>query len=238
MPKKTRHIIAIGGGGFSTPNNNGLIELYFLKQTGKKTPKVCFIPTASGEADKYIIDFYKFFGKLGCKTSHLSLFEPPTKDLEDFILDKEAIYVGGGNTKSLMALWKEWRLDILLKKAWASGIVLGGVSAGANCWFEECVTDSIPGDLTALKCLGFLKGSCCPHYDSEKNRRPSYQRLLKEGHLTNGYAIDDFAALHFIHDQLAKVVVSKPKAHAYKVYKDKKHIIEEKLDTLFIRPLA
>ena len=174
MNSNIKQIIAIGGGGFSkfgdySPKNL-LIEEYILKQTGKERPSICFIPTASGEAPKYIVDFYRAFGTFDCRTSHFSLFEPPTADIEAFFLEKDAIYVGGGNTKSLIALWKEWQLDQCLKKAYEHGVLLSGISAGANCWFEECVTDSIPGELTSLKCLGFLKGSCCPHYDGEEKR--------------------------------------------------------------------
>ncbi len=178
-----------------------------------------------------------FFGQLNCKPSHLSLFDLPSSDLESFILEKDAIYVGGGNTKSCLALWKEWKLDVYLKKAWEAGVVLSGISAGANCWFEECVTDSIPGNLTALKCLGFLKGSCCPHYDGEKNRRPTYHQLLQENKLSNGLAIDDHVALHYIEDQLTRVVRANEKGSAYKVEKSNQKIHEEKLESIFIGDL-
>src|ERR1700722_9005940 len=183
MNSNIKQIIAIGGGGFSkfgdySPKNL-LIEEYILKQTGKERPSICFIPTASGEAPKYIVDFYRAFGTFDCRTSHFSLFEPPTADIEAFFLEKDAIYVGGGNTKSLIALWKEWQLDQCLKKAYEHGVLLSGISAGANCWFEECVTDSILGELTSLKCLGFLKGSCCPHYDGEEKRETAYHSLIQ-----------------------------------------------------------
>lgn len=232
------HIIAIGGGGFSkfgeySPENS-LIEEYVLKQTGKSNPSILFIPTASGEAPKYIIDFYRFFGNLDCKPSHLSLFELPTSDLESFILDKNVIYVGGGNTKSMLALWKEWKLDIYLKKALDSGVVLAGISAGANCWFEDCVTDSIPGDLTALKCLGFIPGSCCPHYDGEKKRRPTYHQLIQNKKISNGIAIDDNVAVHYINHQLEKVVKCKDFGAAYKVYNENNLIKEKRIEATFL----
>lgn len=233
-----QQIIAIGGGGFSkygeySPRNS-LIEEYLLKQTRKATPSICFIPTASGESPKYIIDFHRFFGDLDCKPSHLSLFELPTSDLESFILEKDAIYVGGGNTKSMIALWKEWNLDIYLKKALESGVVLAGISAGANCWFEQCVTDSIPGDFTALQCLGFLSGSCCPHYDGEKNRRPAYQNLIQTRQVSNGVAIDDNVALHYVDSQLEMVVRSADKGAAYKVINDNGGIREDEIAATFI----
>lgn len=231
--KIKKHIIAIGGGGFHKyrkfSTNNVSIEQYFLEQTQKEQPKICFIPTASGEAEKYIIDFYQAFSHYNCIPSHLSLFTPHTKDLETFILAQDAIYVGGGNTKSMLALWKEWNLDTYLKRAWEQGIVLGGASAGSICWFEEGVTDSIPGGLTALKALGFLKGSNCPHYDGEVERKPAYHKLLHEEQLSAGIAIDDNVAVHFIDNNIAKIIKRNPGGNAYHVRKHNNAIVEETL---------
>lgn len=215
-----KQIIAIGGGGFSKFGSyspiNFSIEKYFLQQTKKKSPKICFIPTASADSPTYIVNFFRAFNTLNCQPSHLSLFDPPTADLESFLLDQDAIYVGGGNTKSMLAVWREWKLDKILKKAWDQGVVLGGISAGALCWFEEGVTDSIPGNLTALKCLGFLKGSHCPHYDGETLRRPAYHHLIQRG-MAPGIAADDHVALHFIDRKLAHVVRANDSGQAYNV---------------------
>ena len=115
-----------------------------------------FIPTASGDADNYILRYYKFFNHKNCDPSHLSLFNPPTRDLESFILEKDIVDVGGGNTKNLLALWTEWGLDHVLRKAWNQGVILAGVSAGSICWFEEGVTDSIGDGLEPIECLGLL----------------------------------------------------------------------------------
>lgn len=234
-----KQIIAIGGGGFSKFGDyvpkNLLMEEYILKQTGKNQPSICFIPTASGDSPKYIVDFYKAFGTLSCRTSHFSLFEPPTSDIEAFLLEKDAIYVGGGNTKSMLALWKEWKLDLCLKVAYEHGVVLSGISAGANCWFEECVTDSIPGKLTALECLGFLKGSCCPHYDGEKNRKPAYHSLIQTGKISNGIAIDDYAAVHYTDGSIAKVILTNESAGAHLVSKEIDRIEEKRLEALFLK---
>jgi len=150
------------------------------------------------------------------------------------MLKKDIIYVGGGNTRNLLLLWKEWGLDRILKKAWERGIALSGVSAGSICWFEEGVTDSIPGNLTPLKCLGFLRGSNCPHYDGEKGRRPAYHRLLTEKKIKTGYAADDGVALHFIGDILNRVVSSRPKAHAYKVGLKKGKVAEEPIIPVYL----
>ncbi|MBP2078790.1 peptidase E [Oceanobacillus polygoni] len=226
-------LIALGGGGFSMEPENPLLDLYVLQQSGKINPKICFIPTASGDSDNYISRYYNFFNKQICKPSHLSLFKPQTRDLESFLLEKDIIYVGGGNTKNLLILWKEWGLDKIIKRAWEQEILLAGISAGAICWFEEGVTDSFGDGLEPLKCLGFLKGSNCPHYDGEINRRPTYQKLIAERKIKPGIAVDDGVALHYIDGELNEIVSSRPKAKAYKVYFDKE-IKEVELETKFL----
>lgn len=226
-------LIALGGGGFSMEPENPLLDLYVLQQSGKINPKICFIPTASGDSDNYISRYYNFFNKQICKPSHLSLFKPQTRDLESFLLEKDIIYVGGGNTKNLLILWKEWGLDKIIKRAWEQEILLAGISAGAICWFEEGVTDSFGDGLEPLKCLGFLKGSNCPHYDGEINRRPTYQKLIAERKIKPGIAVDDGVALHYIDGELNEIVSARPKAKAYKVYFDKE-IKEVELETKFL----
>jgi dipeptidase E len=228
-----RQVIALGGGGFSMEPENPLLDLYIISQSDKINPRICFIPTASGDSDNYISRFYNFFDKQRCEPSHLSLFKPPTRDLENFILEKDIIYVGGGNTRNLLVLWKEWGLDAILKKAWEQGIVLAGISAGSICWFEEGVTDSYGDELEPINCLGFLKGSNCPHYDGEANRRPSYQELVAKGNIKSGIATDDGVALHYADHKLKDIVSSRPNAKAYKVYFDKT-VKEIELETKFL----
>ena len=138
---------------------------------------MCFIGAAHGDADAGRLRFYAGFSQFDCKPTHLPLFARTPRDLESFVLEHDGIYVGGGNTRSLLAVWREWQLDVYLRKAYERGIVLGGASAGSICWFEQGVTDSIAGPLTALDCLGFLPCSNCPHYDSEVLRRPTYRKL-------------------------------------------------------------
>lgn len=228
-----RQIIALGGGGFSMEPENPLLDSYILQQSGKANPKICYVPTASGDADICISWFYDFFKKQECHPSHLSLFKPPTRDLEGFILDKDIIYVGGGNTKNLLALWKEWGLDSIMREAWEQGIVLAGISAGSICWFEEGVTDSYGDKLEPLTCLGFLKGSNCPHYDGEVDRRPSYHELISSKIIQPGIAADDGVAIHYIGQEVHRIVSSRPNAKAYKVYFDKQ-LKEEELETVFL----
>ena len=228
-----RQIIALGGGGFSMEPDNPLLDLYLLKQVEKTKPKTCFIPTASGDSDNYISRYYNFFNQQNCNPSHLSLFEPRTRDLESFILEKDIIYVGGGNTKNLLALWKEWGLDDILRKAWNQGVILAGLSAGSICWFEERVTDSFGDGLESIKCLGFLKGSNCPHYDGEIERRPAYHKLVESKRIQSGIAVDDGVAIHYKEQEISKIVSSRPNAKAYRVSFEKK-VIETELQTEFL----
>jgi dipeptidase E len=229
-----KHIIALGGGGFSMEPDNLLLDEYVLKQSNKQNPKICFIGTASGDAESYIFRFYTSFLTLSCRPRHLSLFKLPTRDLESFLLDQDVIYVGGGNTRSLMALWKEWSIDDYLRTAWQSGVVLAGVSAGSICWFEEGLSDFFPSELNKVKCLGFLRGSNCPHYDSEPGRRPVYQRLIMDGQLIGGVAADDGVALHYVGTDLKYVVSSRPQAKAYSVTKNCNQLQESALMPTFL----
>lgn len=229
-----RQIIAMGGGGFSMEPDNPLLDRYILQQSGKRTPKVCFVPTASGDAEGYIQRFYAAFRQLDCEPSHLSLFKPPTYDLESFVLEKDVIYVGGGNTKNLLALWREWGLDRIMRKAWEEGVVLAGISAGSLCWFEEGVTDSFGTRLDRIACLGLLPGSNCPHYDGEPERRPAYHRMLEEGRIGPGYAADDGVALHFVDRELREVVSSRPEARAYRLERVDGRAVETVLPTRYL----
>lgn len=228
------HIIAMGGGGFSMEPENLALDRYVIAQTGKPNPRVCFLAQASGESLDYTVRFYNAFNQLGCQAAHLSLFQPHTADLESFLMSQDVIYVGGGNTKSMLALWREWGLPGILRRANHNGVVLAGISAGSICWFEQGLTDSIPGDLTALPCLGFLAGSCTPHYDGEAQRRPFYHRLVGSGELMAGYAFDDSAAGHFVDGVLHRCVSSRPTARGYSVTVKEGQVIESPLDTHYL----
>lgn len=232
--KVKRQIIALGGGGFSMEPENPLLDSYILKQSNKEKPKICFIGTASGDSQDYIDRFYNFFNKMPCEPTNLSLFKPSTDRIEKLLLSQDIIYVGGGNTKSMLAVWKEWELQKALKKAYKKGIILAGISAGSICWFEQGVTDSIPNRISRIKGLGFLEGSNCPHFDGEENRRPEYKRLLKGQKIKSGVAADDGAALHYINEELFTVVSSRINAKAYKLFREKKQVLEEELKTIYL----
>ena len=224
----TRRLVVLGGGGFSMEKSRAL-DRYFLAATGKAKPRICFVGTASGDAESYLYKFYEAMAGLECQAAHLSLLRPPTSDLSSFVLEHDAIFVGGGNTRSLLALWREWGLDTALREAYNQGIVLGGISAGMICWFEYGITDSSPGALTPLPCLGWLPGTACPHYDGEAERRPSFHRSLAEKRIPGGYAADDGVALHFVDDELHEVVTSRPNARAYRLENEGDLVVERTL---------
>lgn len=224
-----RQIVAMGGGGFSTEADNHALDRYLIQQLPGERPRVCFLGTASGDAESYILNFYTVFTALGCEPMHFSLFRPSTPDIRSFLMSSNAIYVGGGNTRSMLALWREWGVDQILRDAYESGILLAGVSAGANCWFEACVTDAVPGTLRPLPGLGLLPGSFCPHYDGERDRRPAFHEMVRDGRLPDGYAADDGAALHFLDGELYAVIASRQEARAYALNREGTAVGEEAL---------
>ncbi|MCL6442361.1 MAG: peptidase E [Alicyclobacillus sp.] len=229
-----RQIVAIGGGGFSMEPENPLLDQYVLRQTNRSNPKVCFIPTASGDAEGYIQKFYQSFNQFDCELSHLSLFNPHTTDLRSFVLEQHLLYVGGGNTRNLLVLWREWGLDDVLRSAWEAGVVLAGISAGAMCWFDEGLSDSYGPELDRLQCLGFLPGSMCPHYDSEPERRTLFHTLLEQGRIQPGFALDDGVALHYIDTTLHAVISSRPNKNAYRLSIQDNEVMEEAMTPVFL----
>ena len=214
-------IVAMGGGGFSMEPDNPLLDdaiLAFGRDVrGRSRPRVCFVPTASGDAEAYIQLFHDAFAGRA-ETSHLALFERTIDDIRAFLLDHDVIYVGGGNTANLLAVWRVHGVDRAIRAAWDAGVVLSGLSAGSLCWFEGGTTDSFGSALAVLDDgLGFLPGSHCPHYDGEPERRPHYRRLVGEGRLAAGFAADDGAALVFRGRELERVISSRPDARGYRV---------------------
>lgn len=225
--KRPKQIVALGGGGFSMEPDNLLLDRYVVGLTGKEKPRVCFLPTASGDAQQYVFRFYRHFKKLTKKqASHLMLTPPSKPDLRAHLLSQDAIYVGGGNTINMLKIWREFGVDEILREAYEQGIVLAGISAGSICWFEWGLTDSIPGRLTPIQCLGLLEGSNCIHYDGEAERRPAFQKEIASGKMPAGYAADDGVGLHFVDGELYKVVSSRPDARAYRV-EAKDHVVHE-----------
>jgi peptidase E len=228
---KKRQILAIGGTALPIETGNLKLVDYFLRQTGRRKPKVAFVGAAHGDADAGRLRFYAAFSQFSCRPTHLPLFARTPRDLASFVHEQDAIFVGGGNTRSMLAVWREWELDRHLRDAWNAGIVLGGASAGSICWFEYGVTDSVAGPLTAMPCLGFLPGSNCPHYNSEPARRPMFRKMVARATVPEGLAADDGVALHFIDTRLARIVSSEPRAKAYRVRKSRNRAVETRLPT-------
>ena len=192
---------------------------------------MCFLPTAVGDSDWGIAVFYECFPASLCEPSHLRLFGVPQADVRGRLLAQDAIYVSGGNTANALAIWAVHGVDVALREAWESGVVLGGPSAGGICWFEAGITDSFGPELALLpRALGLLAGSFCPHYDGEPERRPAYERLIREGALPAGWAADDAVALRFEGSELAEVVTERPGATAYRVEPRDGGAVETPLD--------
>jgi peptidase E len=227
-------ILAIGGMALPPELDNLLLVEYFLAQTRRKKPKVLYVGTATGDSDIGRLRFYAGFSQFDCKPSHLPLFARTPRDLESLVLEQDAIFVGGGNTRSMLAVWRDWGLDRWLRIAWERGVVLGGGSAGSICWFEYGVTDSVAGPLTALPGLSFLPGSNCPHYDSERDRRPTFRRMVASGRMPEGVAADDGVALHYVDGKLARIVSSRPKAKGYSLKRSGKRAVEKALPTRYL----
>ena len=156
-----------------------ILYAIYLSLSNKEKPNICFIPTATGDNDSYKVNYYDVFTKFNCNPTHIDFFKR-TIDLSSHIPEQDIIFVGGGNTKSMLAVWKDWGLDVLLRDAYENGTVMSGVSAGAICWFEKGITDSWAHDLAVMDCLGFVNGICCPHYDEEPARRPFVEKVLKD----------------------------------------------------------
>jgi peptidase E len=215
-----RQIVAFGGGGFSMEAGNPLLDEYVLglaAAAGRDRPKVCFLPTASGDADHYIVRFYRHFPASRCEPSHVSLFRRDcgTDDVRAHLLDQDLLYVGGGSVICLMGVLRAHGLDVALREAWEAGVVLCGLSAGSLCWFSEAMT-GYHGSSRPIQGMGLIPASNAVHYDKEAHRRPAYHEAVAAG-MPGGYAADDGAALHFVGEELARVVSSRRAARAYRV---------------------
>jgi peptidase E len=238
MESVVRQIVALGGGGFSMEAGNPPLDDYVLSLTRRDRPKVCFIPTASGDADHYVVRFYREFTARGADVSHVSLFRRDRGagavegDIASHLLAQDLIYVGGGSVVSLLGAWLGHGLDRMLEAAWRNGTVLCGLSAGSLCWFEEAVT-AFHGPPQRVRGLGFLPHSNCVHYDGEPERRTDYHRYVGEGMIA-GYGVDDGAALHFVGDELYAAVSSRRRAGAHRVESVGGEVLETALPVRYL----
>jgi len=224
MEKITKKIIAIGGGGF-THESDDTLDQFFLDQCSKKKIKLGFLATASKDDVKKISLFYKKFENKNLELSHFNL----TQKIDGFsswILNKDIIYVGGGNTSFMLDIWRKNSLDKIFKKAYENGIVLAGVSAGAGCWFDWILSDSVGPGLKPLKGISLISGSCTPH-SSEEKRINQFELNIKNGELPPGLAIDDGVAVLFIDGKPSEVYSSRKNHKAYFIDTNKKISLEE-----------
>ncbi|MEO0409363.1 MAG: peptidase E [Cyanobacteria bacterium P01_A01_bin.135] len=233
-------IVAMGGGGFSMEPDNPLMDDFILSLAPRQPAKVCFIPTASAESPQYLVKFYRAFSGRAIPVD-LTLFDPSsmprqpshTHEIADFVAEQDILYVGGGNTANLLAMWRAHGVDRALHQAWQRGAILCGVSAGMLCWFRDGLTDSF-GELAVLRDgLGLIDASACPHYDSEAERPEAYRQAIAAG-LPAGYAADDAAALHFQGTELVEAIASQDGASAYWVERVDGQVRQTKLETRFL----
>ena len=215
-------IIAIGGGEVREKSTLQ-IDKEIISFSGKKNPKLLFIPTASSDAEGYFLGIKEYFGNLGCSVDVLYLIreKPTKKEIESKILNADIIYVGGGNTLKMMTLWRKLGVDILLEKALKKNIVLCGLSAGSICWFKYGNSDSRKftsnnNQLIKVSGLGFIEALHCPHYDVEPHRQEDLKRMMKNNPLV-AIAIENDCAIQ-IENENYKIITSNPKAKAYKIY--------------------
>src|SRR5437016_10351919 len=219
MSARLPQIVALGGGGFSMEKDGSALDDYTLSLTASPRPRVCFLPTASGDADHYVVRFYRRFAS-DCDATHVSLFRRDQgtgleDDLATHLLSQDLIYVGGGNVVSMLGAWRAHGLDTVLRRAWRRGIVLCGPSAGSLCWFEQALS-AFHGAPRAIRGLGLLPYSNCVHYDAEPQRRDQYHRLVADG-MRDGFAVDDGVALHFEGTTMTRAVSDRRSGRAYRV---------------------
>ena len=219
-----RRILAIGGGGFLMEDASSPIDAQVLGLTGKTKPRVCFVSTPSGDLPEHIEKFYAAFSTAACQPSHLAFFRQPSAGsvplaaFRDHLLTQDAIYVGGGNTKSALGVWREWGAAEVFAQAYAAGVLLAGVSAGAMCWFEAGLTDSYWGaGYQPLSCLGLLPGGCGVHYHSDPERTSRLHAAIAASAVPPSVAIDDFAAVLFENEVVSNAFAWQPGASAYRV---------------------
>jgi dipeptidase E len=215
---EVRRILAIGGGGFSARPADPELDRYVVEQARVPEPRICLLPTASGDPDDQIQRFYRAFHDLQCTPSHLSLFHLGSRplDIRQRLLGQDVIYVGGGSMSNLLAIWRVHKLDEILCEAWRRGIVLCGISAGSMCWFRAGVTKS-HGAPRVTGGLGFLPYSNSVHWSSEPERRLVFRKAVQAGEAAPGFGVDDGAALLFAGTELVETVRTQRSAGAFHV---------------------
>ena len=217
-----RRVVACGGQQLQHPE----LLRYVLGLAGRPRPKILFLATASGDDPANLLTFYQTFAGFPCESSHLALFHRTVDDIEALIRAQDVVMVGGGNTANMLAIWRLHGVEDALRKAYADGTILTGWSAGCICWFESGITDSFTLELGPLRDgVKLLKGSACPHYDSEERRRPVYAREIAAG-LPPGIALEDGVAASYEDERRVEVVSGRPNGRAFRVDASGEHPLE------------
>jgi dipeptidase E len=233
-----RRILAMGGGGFTMQERSPALDRLVLTLTGKPVPKICFLPTASGDGREQTTRFYERFSAWPCEPTILSLFHLGRDRIVDpvtHLLAQDAIYVGGGSMRNMLAVWREHAIDEAMRQAWERGIVLAGLSAGAMCWCSGGITMS-GGAPRPARGLGLLEGSMSVHLDGEPERLPAYREAVAVGALPGGYAVDDCAALLFAGPRLSACVASRASARVIRVRADGRGGVSEQPQPVRLLP--
>ncbi len=205
-------------GGIPWGGRSLTAEDYLLSLSDTKSPRICFLPTASGDSKFYIERFFRRHRRLDCKPSVLPLFNLSVPNVERLIRNQDILFIGGGSTLNMLAIWRARNLDPILRDALKNGTIFSGVSAGSICWFEWGLSDSVScGKFEPLQCLGYLPGSNCPHFDGEPGRQKIFRNLIAKKQIPGGYAADDGVALHFVDEKLVEAISVKPSANAYQI---------------------
>src|SRR3954451_11021842 len=225
-----RTIFAMGGGGFTMEPDNPVLDEFLLGLARRPFPRVCFLPTASGDPLDHITRFYEAFSDLPCEPTDLSLFRLGRRpvDLRALLHAQDIVYVGGGSRRTMLAIWRVHELDAILRECLARGVVLAGLSAGAMCWFEAGITKS-RGPAEPVSGLGLLPGSLSVHYDGEPERRPAYLAAVASGAVPEGFGADDGVGLLFRDGRLERVVSSRPAAGGVRVKRAGGRAVEEEV---------
>ncbi len=233
---RASRIIALGGHEFSSRPHDQAICRYLLALTGAERPRVCLLPTASGDPRDGIAGFYSAMDRYECEASHISLFrlERERIDLREHLLAQDLIYVAGGSLVNLVAIWRAHGLAEVMEEAWRSGVLLAGQSAGAMCWFEHGITAST-GVPRLSQGLGLLKGSLCVHYARDPHRREAYLESIASGEAPAGFALDDGAGLLFEDSRPVEAFAGARGARVFSVERDGDAALETQLRPLPLR---
>ena len=228
-------IFATGGGWFPNAWSPSYFPEYALKLSPVRSPRICLLGPASGENANNFEAFARGWEPYDCSVHHFNIFQPATLDFVDYLMDKDIVFVGGGSTKNLMALWREWEFDKALRQAWQAGVVMTGGSAGLICWFQSGLTDSYPKVLNAVKATGFLPGSVNPHYEIRPDRKSRFRELIANGTLESpGLALDQDVGVLYHGTEIVEIVSGKKGSGAYKVVRTPTGYSETPLPVRFL----